>query len=58
MDRSGQIYFAPEGEIPDEDIERLREAAKADMEDHLERFLREQTLHDPNAQVKLTGHTS
>lgn len=58
MDASGQIYFAPEGEIPEEDIARLRDAAKADLESQLERIRREETLHDHHALAKLTGHTS
>lgn len=58
MDANGQIYFAPEDEIPDEDIERLRLAAKADVEERFERLRQERTVRDPLAHVKLTGHTS
>jgi hypothetical protein len=35
MDANGQIYFAPEGEIPEEDIKRLH--AAEDAEERLQR---------------------
>jgi hypothetical protein len=53
MDANGQIYFASEGEIPDEDIERLRLTAKADLEERFERFRQERTVRDPLAVAKL-----
>lgn len=49
MDANGQIYFAPEDEIPRIDIERLRVAVKADLDERLERLLREETVRDQRA---------
>lgn len=58
MNSDGQIYFAPEDEIPTEDIERFEdavlEAARRDFEErferlsnHLSKVKGEQTIHLP-----------
>jgi hypothetical protein len=53
MDANGQIYFAPEDEIPQEDVERLKEAAALDFEERFERLQQERTVRDPLAVAKL-----
>lgn len=53
MDANGQIYFDREDAIPDEDVERLREAAARDFEEAFERMVQERTVRDPKAVAKL-----
>lgn len=55
MNEHGQIYFAPEDEIPEEDVERLRVASQADLEAAFERFVQEKTVSDPKALALIIG---
>lgn len=41
MDKDGNIYRAPEEEIPQEDVDRLRQALRDDLESTVERLAKE-----------------
>jgi hypothetical protein len=51
MDADGQVYFAPEDEIPGDDVERYKKALREEIDANLEKLRVELTTKDLKAQV-------